>query len=74
MKFIYQFLIGIALVGSGALFEIYTRNTVNIFGEFPWTNKYFGAGGTYTFFRLLGLVFIILGFLFMFGFMRGVLG
>ena len=70
MNTFYQILLGVALVGSGLLFAIYPKQIVMITGEFVWTNRYFGFGGTYTFFRVLGVFLIFLGFLFTFGYMR----
>ena len=70
MAFIYQILIGLALFGVGLLCTIYTKKITYTFGVQDWMIKYFGQGGGFVFYILLGLVFIVFGFLFMFGFMN----
>jgi len=70
MPFFYQILIGLALFGVGLVFAIYTRKITYFFGQADWMNKYLGQGGGFVFYLLLGLVFILIGILFIFGFMN----
>lgn len=39
----------------------------HMIGEVAWAEKYIGAGGTYTFFRVLGIVVSILAFMWITG-------
>ena len=62
----------------------YTVEVTSFTGKVGWAEQYLGGGllaGTYTFWRLVGLVFIILAVLWIFGLLdllggalRGILG
>ncbi len=65
MRFFWS-LIGIII---GILILRYTYVLANAFGKIDWAEKYFGGGlgGTYFFYKLLGILLVILSALYMFG-------
>ncbi|MCE9585916.1 hypothetical protein K8R04_01190 [Candidatus Uhrbacteria bacterium] len=56
-------LLGLVIVAVGAFFVIRTRTIVDFFGGVDFAEKYLGGGGTNLFYKLLGIVFCLLGFL-----------
>ncbi len=58
---------GLLGLGLGFFALIKNRSIVNFFGRIDFAEKYLGATGTYTFWKLLGIVFIIFSFLYLMG-------
>ena len=46
----------------GFIIEIYVFQWVRVFGHIPYMEQKLGPGGTYTFWRLIGVALIIGGF------------
>lgn len=59
MKFIIFFL----LLSFGTLFVVKTDAVVGITGRVSWAERNLGGAGTHTLYKLLGLLFLILGFM-----------
>jgi hypothetical protein len=59
----------VALIGIplGFALMIYRVRLKEFTGNISFAEKYLGAGGTYSFFVLLGLVFFIFSVMYMFG-------
>lgn len=53
-------LIFLLLVGFGVLFIAKTNGVVGVVGRFGWAERNLGGGGTFTFYKLLGLLMIII--------------
>ena len=52
----------IILIVIGFFVIIFTAKTVELTGEISCAEKYLGAGGTYTFVKIIGLLLIFIGF------------
>lgn len=63
MGLILRVLLGLVIVAVGAFFVIKTRTIMDFFGSVDFAEKYLGGGGTNLFYKLLGIVFCLLGFL-----------
>lgn len=70
MRFVFGFifiLVGFVLVWKSEWF-------LNQFGRIPWAEEHLGSdGGTRLFYKLLGVVVILLSFFYMGGFIEGFL-
>ena len=55
-------LISLGAVLVGFLIEIYTFQIVRIFGHIGWAEQHMGPGGSYTLWRIIGIVTIIAGY------------
>ncbi len=55
------------LVSSGLGLVVYTERVKSFTGSFDFAEKWFGSGGTYNFFKFLGVVIIIGSFLWLTG-------
>ncbi len=65
-----QFILGPILMVIGVLLMRYTVEVSNFTGQIDWADKLFSAGfgaGTYTFWRLCGLLTVIVAALWTFG-------
>ncbi len=71
-----RFFWGIIGIIIGTLLLKYTFQLSNTFGKIDWAEKYFsgGLGGTYFFYKLFGMLAIVLSVLYMFGFLGNLLG
>ena len=58
--------IGFLIAGFALIYFAYPL--ANITGRQDWVEKYLGSGGTITFYRLLGLLIVIFGFIFLVNF------
>ncbi len=60
---------GLVWVAIGILLIKYTFILVQTFGKIPWAETHLGGGlgGTYTLYKLVGLLIIFLAFMYMFG-------
>ena len=71
-----RFIQGLIGIGAGFLMIKYSVKLTDWFGKVDWAETYLrgGLGGTYTMYRLVGLIFIVLSLLYMFnifGFLIG---
>jgi hypothetical protein len=64
-----RFVWGIIWITIGVLLIRYTFQITNLFGKVDWAERHLssGFGGTYAMYRIVGVIVIILAFLFMFG-------
>ncbi|MCL5410270.1 MAG: hypothetical protein M1324_00225 [Patescibacteria group bacterium] len=62
-----KFLIFFLSMGIGLVSIIYSKWLVDSIGRFPFFEEKLGSGGTYSFWKLLGVLFIIFGFYYLFG-------
>ena len=63
MSFIARLLVLLAAIGLGILIERFTERIVNFVGYSGWAESKLGAGGTYTMWKLIGLIMIVVGVL-----------
>jgi len=69
-----RFFIGLIIVVLGFLLVWKANPIVETFGHVPFAEKYLGAdGGTRLFWKLIGILSIILGFMYMFGLIEGII-
>ena len=69
-----RFFIGFIIVVLGFLLVWKANGIVENFGHVPFAEKYLGTdGGTRLFWKLIGILSIILGFMYMFGLIEGVI-
>ncbi len=59
MNLILQILIGVVIAGVGVFFVIKTATVLDMFGGVDWAERH--LGGSRLFYKLLGIVFILLG-------------
>lgn len=57
--------IGLLLVALGAIMVIKTHQFYDFFGSMNWADRYLGSGGSRLMYKLIGLVFCLIGFLVM---------
>jgi hypothetical protein len=60
---ITRILIGLALVAVGFILVWKTRRFIETFGSIPWADQKLGGGGTSLMYKFIGIVIILLGFL-----------
>lgn len=63
MNIFLRILIGSVLVALGVYFVWKTRDVEGFFGGVPFAEKYLGSGGTIIFYKTLGIIVILVGFL-----------
>lgn len=63
MNIFVRILIGTILVAIGTAFVWKTAKFRDFFGEIPVAVKYLGGGGTTIFYKALGILIILVGFL-----------
>lgn len=61
-----RFFWGLVGIGIGFLLIRYSFPMVNLFGHIPWAERHLGGGGTYTLYKIVGVIVIILSMLFLF--------
>ena len=59
-------------VGLGYAMIRYNAKFKDVVGRIDWVEQYLGAGGTYLFIKFLGLLFIVLAFLYAVGTLQDV--
>lgn len=59
MSFVLQILIGVVIAAIGVFFVIKTPVILDFFGGVEWAERH--LGGSRLFYKLLGIVFILLG-------------
>jgi len=67
MVFLYRIILFIVLLPLGIYFIAKSETMVRIFGHNDMAERYLGSGGSYLFWKLLGIVCIILAVLFLTG-------
>lgn len=60
---ITRILIGIILAAIGFIFVWKTRKFMEFFGSIPWADAKLGGGGTQIVYKTLGILMILIGFL-----------
>lgn len=63
MSFAARLILLILALVVGVLIERFTERIVNFIGASGWAERTFGPGGTYTMWKLIGLIVIIVGLL-----------
>jgi hypothetical protein len=61
MSFIVQLLIGIAIAAVGVFFVLRTRDVLDFLGPIDWAEQH--LGGSTMFYKLLGIVVSLIGFI-----------
>jgi hypothetical protein len=61
MTFFIHLLIGIALAAVGVAFVMRTRDILDFFGPIDWAEQH--LGGSSMFYKLLGIVLCLIGFI-----------
>mgnify|MGYP001083385889 CR=1 FL=1 len=56
-----KIIVFLLLIGFGTLFIAKTDGVVGVVGRFGWAERTFGGGGTHTFYKLLGVLCILIG-------------
>jgi hypothetical protein len=64
MDIFLQILIGAVLAALGVLAVKYTFWLTNLTGNLGFAERYLGAGGTYSFYKLAGVVLAIFGLMY----------
>jgi len=67
MIIFYRIFLFLILLAAGIYFIVKSEPLVRIFGHNDLAEKYLGQGGSYLFWKLLGIICIILGALFLIG-------
>ena len=60
-------LIGLLVIGLGVVILRYIRPAYEFVGSWAWAERFFGIGGTITALKLLAILFIVFGALYMLG-------
>lgn len=63
MGIFLRILIGLAIAAGGAFITIRTRMIIDFFGPVGWIEEKVGFGSSALFYKLLGIVFSLVGFL-----------
>lgn len=58
-----RILIGVILVAVGFIIVWKTRKFIETFGSIAWADQHLGGGGTGIMYKTIGIVFILVGFL-----------
>lgn len=61
-----RFIWGIVWIVIGLVLIKYAYTLVGFFGHIPWAEQHIGGGGTYTLYKIVGVVVIVLAMLYMF--------
>lgn len=59
MDFIWKIIVLITGVGGGLALIIYSYQLTQLFGHQEYAERFLGAGGTYSMWKLLGLLAIV---------------
>lgn len=62
-----KFLVFLVLVGVGLLFVLKTDGLVGVTGRVGWAERNLGNGGTFSLYKLIGLLLIVIGMLYVTG-------
>lgn len=58
MAIFFRFLIALVTTGVGILLITHSYQITQLFGHQEFAERYLGAGGTYTMWKLIGLILI----------------
>lgn len=67
MVFVTRFVVFVISFAAGLWFIRNAEFMVRTFGQFDWAERWLGAGGSYSAWKLIGVLAIILGFLYAVG-------
>ena len=62
-----RFFLALLIFGLGFALMKYSYNVMQFFGRLEWAESTLGGGGTFTFYKLLGLFFMIGALFHLFG-------
>ncbi len=62
MGVILRILLGLAIAGVGVYFVIRTTTILSFFGLVDWAERKIGPGGSNLFYKLMGVLFCLIGF------------
>ncbi len=62
MGILTRILIGFGLAAVGIFFTIRTRTIIDMFGNVDWADRNLGGGGTSLFYKFLGILVTLIGF------------
>ena len=68
-----KWILSLLMLGTGVLLVWKTSPIVNSVGRFAWAERHLGATGTYTFYKLVGVVLIVIAMLTVTGIGEGIL-
>lgn len=68
-----RYFVGILLITFGFFCIWKTEAFIRAFGRSSWAEEKLGYGGTWTFYKIIGVLSIILGFIILFGFAYAIL-
>ena len=63
MAIFLRILLGLVIVAVGFYMVLRTAIFIELIGYIDWAERKFGSGGTNLFYKLLGMVIMILGFI-----------
>lgn len=63
MGFFIRLIVGLGIVGLGALIVIKTHGLIDLVGSSDWAETKLGGGGTNLLYKAIGLFLIFIGFL-----------
>ncbi|KPJ86102.1 hypothetical protein AMJ57_00415 [Parcubacteria bacterium SG8_24] len=73
MNLVLRIVGGIVLMGIGSLLVIKTKWFLENFGRIDWAEQKLGSGGTWMFYKLLGIIIIFAGMMMATGLLGGFL-
>ncbi|MDD4351603.1 MAG: hypothetical protein PHU71_01300 [Candidatus Gracilibacteria bacterium] len=62
-----NFFMGLIGVVAGFFYVKYSKNVADSLGRMSWAEKWLGAGGTYSFHKIVGIIIIVISFMWMTG-------
>jgi len=62
-----RFIWGVIWIAVGFMLIRYSFQIKNFFGSIDWAEQHIGSGGTYTLYKIVGVLVIVLSLLYMFG-------
>ena len=62
MAFFLRILLGLAVSAGGFLIVWKTQGIVGILGYSDWAERHMGSGGTYSMYKIIGIIVIFIGF------------
>jgi len=73
MNPIFRVLLGLVVMVVGFLITWKTKYVIIWFGRIPWAEKHLGSGGTWTFYKLLGVLIAFIGIFIVTNIISGIL-
>jgi hypothetical protein len=62
-----KIIVFIVLFGAGVLILRYTEPIVHTVGKSGWAEQHLGAGGTYNMWKIIAIIAMLIGFLYLLG-------